>query len=111
MLFCLYYTYSACDTVCQEATAKKNNKKSEKNLPPASCNLKIQHYINSIEDGEKSIDSSRKREGTELWTYGLTLNYLQGRKWFNVKPSHQNGLMLNYFSQNGLTLNRPPKPV
>ena len=46
------------------------------------------------------------REGTGLWTYGLTLNHLTTKKWFNVKRSSQNGLMLNQCSENGLILNR-----
>ena len=65
-------------------SSKKNNKKKWKKSASASCNFPIQHYINSIEDGEKSIDSSRKREGTEPWTYGLM-----------IKLSAENGLTLN----------------
>ena len=35
------------------------------------------------------------REGTELWTYGLTLNQIGPAEWFNVKPFLKDSLILN----------------
>ena len=64
------------------------------------------HYIISEAGKECTV-----REGTGLWTYGLTLNYLPTRKWFNVKRSSQNGLTLNQSPDNGLILNRPVEMV
>lgn len=83
-------------------------------MPAASCNLQNQHYINSIEDGaEHGVqDGSGKREGTELWTYGLMIKpSLTVVVWFNTKPSDQNGLTLNYLPRNGLILNYLSKLV
>ena len=69
-------------------------------------NLVAKHYIISEAGKECTV-----REGTGLWTYGLTLNYLPTRKWFNVKRSSQNGLTLNQSPDNGLMLNRPVEMV
>ena len=69
-------------------------------------NQVAKHYIISEAGKECTV-----REGTGLWTYGLTLNYLPTRKWFNVKRSSQNGLTLNQSPDNGLILNRPVEMV
>ena len=55
------------------------------------------HYIICIEDGaEHGVqDGSGKREGTELWSYGLTLNQIGPSEWFNVKPFLWDSLILN----------------
>ena len=53
-------------------------------------NLVAKHYINSEAGKECTV-----REGTGLWTYGLTLNQIGPAEWFNVKPFLKDSLILN----------------
>ena len=48
------------------------------------------------------------REGTELWTYGLTLNYLPKQKWFNIKRDLSKWFNVKLPARKGLTLNHSP---
>ena len=51
------------------------------------------------------------REGTGLWTYGLTLNYLPKQKWFNTKLPSPEWFNIKLPASNGLILNRPVEMV